>query len=177
MTLVEFIIAQIIGGIGIVFSILSFQQKERKYYLLCQIVTLMMFIIQLLMLGGYTGAVVNTISLIRAIVFACSEKKWASSPALPFIFALALTVAGILTWQNIWSILPIIAALLSTAAQWMKKTKHSRIISLFVSPCWLTYDLIHGSFSGILNEILALTSIIIGIIRHDINKKESHNPN
>ena len=45
------------------------------------------------------------------------------------------------------------------------------MISLFVGPCWLVYNLIHGAYTGAVNEALAMTSIIIGMIRYDIIRK------
>ncbi len=39
------------------------------------------------------------------------------------------------------------------------------------SPLWLTYNLIHGAFIGALNEVLTMPSIVIGMVRHDINRK------
>ena len=38
-------------------------------------------------------------------------------------------------------------------------------------PLWLINHLIHGAFTGALNEVLAMTSIVIGMVRHDINRK------
>ena len=168
----EYIIAQIAGVLGIVFSLLSFQMKERKKYMLCQIIAIVLFIIQLLLLGAITGGVLDIISLIRTVIFMFNNKKWASSPVWLFAFILAMIAVGVFTWQDLWSILPIIGSILSTVAQWMRKTKHIRAISLAVGPCWLIYNLVHGAYSGALNEVFAMTSIIIGIIRYDIKDKE-----
>jgi hypothetical protein len=35
----------------------------------------------------------------------------------------------------------------------------------------LIYNLIHGAFTGALNEVLMMPSIVIGMVRHDINRK------
>ena len=170
-----FIIAQIAGVVGIVFSLLSFQQKERRGYMICQIISIVLFIIQLLLLGAITGGVLDIISLIRTLIFANNRKKWASSPIWLGVFIVAMIVVGALTWQNAWSILPIIGSILSSVAQWMKETKHIRAISLSVGPCWLVYNLVHGAYSGALNEVFAMMSIIIGMLRYDIKKKEKVN--
>ena len=80
----------------------------------------------------------------------------------------AMIITGILTWQNYWSILPIVGSLLSTLALWMKKAKYIRIISLFVGPCWLIYNAFSGSVGGVITEVIAFCSAVIGVIRHDI---------
>ena len=140
--------------------------------MICQIAAIILFIIQLLLVGAITGGVLDIISLIRTLIFANNHKKWASSPIWLGVFIVAMIGVGGLTWQNAWSILPIIGSILSTVAQWMKETKRIRMISLLVGPCWLVYNLIHGAYSGALNEVFAITSIIIGMIRYDIKKKD-----
>ena len=78
-----------------------------------------------------------------------------------------MIVTGIFTWQNAWDLLPIAGSILSTVALWMKKEKNIRLISLTVGPCWLIYNLVKGAWSGALNEVLAMTSIVIGLLRND----------
>jgi hypothetical protein len=164
------IAAQIVGLVGIVCSLLSFQQKERKHVMLFQMTASALFCIQLFMVGAITGGCVDSISFVRTAVFSQNDKKWASSPIWLGVFIVAMIVTGILTWQDGWSILPIIGSILSTIALWMKKSSHIRVISLFVGPCWLVYNLIHGAYTGALNEVLAMTSIVIGMVRHDIKR-------
>lgn len=166
------IMAQIVGLIGIVCSLLSFQQKERKQVLRFQMTASALFCIQLFMVGAVTGGCIDSISFVRTVVFSQNDKKWASAPVWLGVFILAMIGIGILTWQDGWSVLPIIGSVLSTVALWMKKSKHIRAISLFVGPCWLIYNLIHGAYTGALNEVLAMGSIIIGIFRHDVNRKK-----
>ena len=83
-----------------------------------------------------------------------------------------LLAAGIATWQNAYSILPMIGSLLSTVALWMKTSKKIRLISFFSGPCWLIYNVVNGAYSAAVNELIAMTSIVIGILRHDIKKKQ-----
>lgn len=165
------IAAQIVGLNGIICSLLSFQQKERKNVMLLQTTASGAFCVQLFMVGAITGGCLDSISFFRSLIFSQRHKKWASSPIWLCIFIAAMTAVGIMTWQDTSSILPIIGSLLSTLALWMKKPKHIRIISLFVGPCWLIYNLIHGAYTGALNEVLAMASIIIGLIRHDLKEK------
>ena len=111
------------------------------------------------------------ISFIRTLIFSQNGKKWASSPIWLYVFIFLMIVTGILTWQNAWDLLPIAGSILSTVALWMKKEKNIRLISLTVGPCWLIYNLVKGAWSGALNEVLAMTSIVIGLIRNDTGKK------
>ena len=165
-------IAQLIGLVGLVLSLLSFQQKKRKNIMLCQMTASLAFCTQLFMLGAITGGCVDLISTVRTAIFANNGKKWATSRLWLYLFILLMIGAGILTWENAWSLLPILGAVLSTVALWMKEERYIRLISLFVGPCWLIYNLVNGAYTGALNELLAMTSIVIGMIRHDRKKSE-----
>lgn len=165
------IIAQIIGVFGLVCSLLSFQMKNRKWIMAFQMTASLSFSTQLFMLGAVTGGCVDMISFIRTMIFSQNSKKWASSPVWLYVFIVIMILTGILTWQNAWDLLPIAGSILSTIALWMKREKHIRLISLTVGPCWLVYNLVKGAWSGALNEVLAMTSIVIGLIRNDTEKK------
>lgn len=136
----------------------------------------LIFAIQLFMLGAYTGAVLDLISFVRTLIFSNNtNKKWAQNPLWLLFFVVVMIVSGILTWNDFFSLFAILGSLLSTFALWMKKPKYTRIISLFVGPCWIIYNVVNGSIMGVVNEIIALTSIIIGIVRLDLKKNE-HEP-
>ena len=90
------------------------------------------------------------------------------------VFLGAMLVAGILTWADIFSLLAILASCLSLFALSMKNPTHIRMISLFVGPCWIVYNWVHHAYPSILMEGIALTSIVIAIIRYDIRKKKEN---
>jgi hypothetical protein len=63
------IAAQIVGLIGIICSLLSFQQKERKNVMLLQTTASGAFCVQLFMVGAITGGCLDSISFFRSLVF------------------------------------------------------------------------------------------------------------
>ena len=168
------IFVQGIGAVSLICSLLSFQQKKRRNIMLFQMSASLLFSLQLLLLGAFTGACVDFISFIRTLVFEKRGKyKWADSPFLLIAFLLAMIVSGIVTWDNIYSLLAILGSCLSTLALWMKSERKILLISLLVGPCWIVYNLLHGSYTGALNEVLAMTSICIGLYRlHRSSKKK-----
>lgn len=161
------IAAQIVGAFGILFSLLSFQFAKRKYILLSQMTASLLFSAQLFMVGAVTGGCLDMISFVRSLIFLNNQKKWASSKLWLVGFIVIMIVTGIFTWENPWSILPIVGSVLSTVALWMKDGKHIRMISLLVGPCWLVYNIVNGAYTGAFNELLAMTSIVIGLLRCD----------
>ncbi len=165
------VFVQTIGGVSLICSLLSFQQKKRSHIMLLQMTASLLFSLQLFLLGAVTGACVDFISFIRTLVFSCRDKhKWANSPVWLVVFLLAMIGTGILTWNGGFSLLAILGSCLSTVALWMRDGRNIRRISLLVGPCWIAYCLAYGSYTGILNEVIAMTSIIIGMIRLDMKK-------
>ena len=166
---VEFV-AQLIGIVGIILSVLSFQFKQRKHIMLAQALASLMFVLQFILLNAMIAAFLDFISFIRTLVFANNTKSWAKSKTWLYGFILIMILSSIFTWNDLWSTLPLMGSILSTIALWMQEEKHIRLISLTVAPCWFIYNLHIGAYTGALNEIIAVTSIAIGLIRND--KKE-----
>ncbi len=164
-------IAQILGFGGALFNAFSFQQKTRKGILAFQICSTGTFILHYILLNAFTGAALNVIAILRAIVFINSDKKWAKSPIWLGVFIFLSVGSSLVTWETWYSILPAIGMTLSSISYWMKNETKIRVITLVSSPFWLVYNFISGSMGGTLTEFIVMSSIIIGIIRYDILKK------
>ena len=81
------------------------------------------------------------------------------------IFSIAMIVFGIVSWQNVFSLLVIIALVINTIFLSLGKPQLLRYSILLTSPMVLVYNVVVFTIGGILNESLAIISSIIGIIR------------
>lgn len=165
-------IGQVIGFIAMAIIVVSYQQKTHKNILIFQMASGLLFTVHYILLGAYTGAIMNLLGAFRSLVYANRSKKWASSVIWPILFSIAFLISGILTWDNVFSIFPLIAMLMSSVVLWIEQPKINRMLSLPTSTCWLIYNIKTVSIAGIVTEIFVLTSIIIGIFRLDIKKKK-----
>lgn len=93
------VIAEVIGIIGIICSILSFQCSQRKNVMLFQVFASLMFCTQLFLVGAVTGACLDSINFFRSLFFSI-DKKWAKSNWWLALFILFLLAAGIATWAK-----------------------------------------------------------------------------
>jgi hypothetical protein len=162
--------AQILGFVAIGISLAIFQINKRRVMLAVQIASSLLFGIHLLLLGAVTGALMSFLGAIRGCVFVNNEKKWAKSKYWLYLFLIIFWIVGILSWQNIYSLLPILGMTLGTIGYWIKNTSKMRLFSFTASSSWLIYAIVVKSYAGILGEILSFISIIIGIIRFDKKK-------
>lgn len=165
-------IAQIIGFGGTAVTFLAYQQKKRKGILLLTVLSCTLFMIHYILLGAYTGAVMNLIGALRSVVFVNNDKKWAKSKVWLVVFIVVNVVCCIVTWDKWYSVLPLAGMILSTVSLWMKNETKIRIITFPSSPCWLVYNALCHSIAGVITECFIMSSIIIAIIRYDILKKD-----
>ncbi len=170
-------IAQFVGFAGLACNGLSFQQKKRKGILTLQICAAGAFVIHYILLGAHTGAALNFLGLLRSLVFINSDKKWAKSPIWLVVFMAVFSVASALTWVDWYSVLPAVAMILTTVSYWLKNETKIRLVTFPSSPCWLVYNIITGSFAGLITELVVMSSLIIAIVRYDILKKEKIDEN
>ena len=175
------VIAQMIGIVAMVFNILSYQQKKHRTAIAFQFIGSALFGINYLLINAYMGALLNLIGVIRAIVFMYKDKLkadhilWLIGFIVAYLgcYVLTFTVIGtpFAGWNPILEILPVIGMVATTVSYRFKEAKAIRYFGFISSPAWLTYNIACGSIGAICCEVLALISIISGILRLDRKRK------
>lgn len=162
-----FIVAQIIGGIVLILTVISIQFKTKEKILMCQIIANVLISIQYFLLDALTGGVVSVINVIRCIIFYVYKKK-NMKPSIVFlgIFVIVAVVSGILTWQSVFSIIPIIAAIVFTYGLWQDNIKITRICTAITAGNWSIYNIIVKAYAGAIQSVAECISAITAIIRH-----------
>ncbi len=164
-------IAQFVGFLGMAACFMIFQQNERKKLLLWKLTADFLWFLHYVLLGGFSGAAVCVIAMIRGTVYLNEGKKWANKKVwICILFALNIPFV-ISTWNGIMSIFPTLASYTAICSFAMQKPKLTRILGIPVSAFMITYDIFTGSIAGLINESVSITSTIIGFIRHDIKKQ------
>ncbi len=162
------IFVQGLGVLGIVASILSFQCKKHSRLMLLRTSNELLFGIQYIFLGAYTGMAMNFTGCVRNQIFSALVKRKKSTVVARIVFCILFTVFSILTWAGVKSIIICVAKIISTVAYGDKNVFKVRLMILTSSSAWLTYNILVSAYAGALNEILTLSSIIIALIRIDI---------
>lgn len=175
------IIAQIIGIIGLFINVIIFQQKKQERVLILQFVATIFWFTNFLLLGAMTGAILNAIGTVRALVYYFEKRTKAKSVVWLMLFTIAYSVPFVLTFwifgttlnvrNFIIELLPVIAMVAETVGLKLGTPKTLRILRGIASPMWLVYNCFAGSVGAILAEGLSLVSIVVGIIRLDLKKQ------
>lgn len=162
------IIAQAIGYVGFVIGVIAFQSNKHKVIVLSKALTDICFGLQYLMLGAYTGALINCIGIVRNLTLANVKDKTKSQRVATAVFVLLITLACVFTWGGPISILAMVGKICTTVSFSMKNTKILRFLTIPSCILWAIYDVATGAYGGALYEAAGLVSIIIAWIRFDV---------
>lgn len=165
------IVIQLIGFLGLLVNILAFQLKKHNSIVYGKMTSELLFSIQYVLLGAWTAAVLDFISVIRNILFCRLVKKNISTTPVIVVFGLFVVATGIFTFDGPGSLLPIAAKLLTTVSYGMKNERLLRLITLPSCIMWAIYNLAVGSIAGAVADSLTLASLLIAIYKYDINKQ------
>lgn len=157
------------GYAALLFVILSFQKNKRSALLLIMLAGLLLFTVHYILLGAWTGALMNLIE--AGVVFIAYKKdtsKWAEHPAWLYGFIGLYIIFGVVSFKAPVDVLPIVAQAFGAIAVWQTNARAIRFLMLVPRPLWFTYNLVVGSQAGIVAEIFIGASVLIGIARFDI---------
>ena len=178
-------IAQAFGILGMTMNVLSYQAKSQKSIISVQFFGSLFFSINMFMIGGGMGCLLNVIGIFRAITYS-NKHRIKNLNLCNYIFFGLYVLSYILlftvfrkepTIRNFAvEILPLFAMAATTVSFAKKDSKSVRKMALISSPLWLTYNVINVSIGGIICEIFAIISAITAMLRFDVkrsNKNES----
>ena len=161
-------------GLGAMISLfLIYQQKSRKKILLCKLSADIFWILHYFSLGATAGVIPNFVGIFRELVFVNRKtKKWANTPLWAVLFITVNFVLGICSYEKWYDIVPIIASAFVTVSLWIDNPRLMKLISIPVSVAFFVYDIFVSSYIGMINESIAIVSIIIYFIKNFKEKKQ-----
>ncbi len=176
------IIGMILSLLGMAVNIVSFQVKNKVPLLIMQTAGSTLFMISYAFSGGGIAIALNVLMLIRNFLFMFLSKKRGRAIIIAVV---CLCVSYVITYvvytvlakeslqDNIWNIVPVIAAFFGTISFANSNVNRLRAWKYGDSISWLTYNthIGWGALGGILGEILNLISLTVGIIRFRDKKK------
>ena len=164
------IVAQIFGVLGLIFSAISYQEKNNKKFFIKQGLAGLMFFANFILINAVSAALFNITNLVRGALFAKNEhKRWQLIAVMIlytvcFVFSLSLIVSK--PFQIFLSALTYITLEIMTVLMWRGNGKHIRYGQLFISsPSWIVHNIFNFSLGGILCEVFMMTSVVISFFR------------
>lgn len=165
-----YLLAQIIGILGVSTFLLSYQLKKRKNIILVNAISSVLYVLQYIMLGAFEGAALDILAAVSTVAAHNKDKGFIKrhSKLVIGVLTLSFCVAGMVFYKNIFSLCSIIGAILQNSAFWITKEKILRRVSFTASPFWLIYNLTSGAYGSAIGSALSIVSIGLAIFRYDI---------
>ena len=163
----KFVLAQVFGLIALLLTVISVHFRNKRDIVLCFVLANLVVAIQFFLLNAITGGIMSIINAVRCFVFYIYNKNnLKPSLIILFLFETIAIVSGIISWQNIFSIIPIILATFYTYALWQDNVKLLRISTAIVGSGWAIYDLIVAAYTGVIQEVSQFISALVAIFKN-----------
>ena len=164
----KFIISQILGAIGYSLLAYSFFKKEKRKILYIQILAYIGFTTHYALLGATTGTGCNILGLIGLVLIYFLGNDEKKKKILVLILIPILIGMSYLSYENIYSLFPVFACLVTFNSFLSKDENKIRFIGIIATTCWLIYAIIHVSYAAIIFEAITVVLTIIAYVK---NKK------
>ena len=160
------LLIQTIGFAGTVLFFFSYQCRENRRLFQVQLASYLLYTVHLLLLGAVTGGISYILNTLRSFCLGSRYEVLKGKAACGLICLLQLT-ALYFTWDSWLSLLPVAANIAATVGGYTRDGRKIRLVGMLInSPLWMVYNLLVGSWAGILDEIVSEASMLLSICRY-----------
>ena len=165
MTVNAFLV-QAIGFLGTILFFLSYQFKSNKNLFRVQFISYLCYTVHLLLLGALTGGISYVLNTLRSFCLG-SRSAFLKGKMMCYCICVLQVVTLFLTGEGWWSILPVAANIAATIGGYTFNPRKIRAVGIFInSPMWIVYNLLVGSWAGVLDEVVTEASMLLSIYRY-----------
>ena len=160
----KYIIAQIIGLIAFIFSLIAYHRKDKKTILNNMLLSNILNLVHYLLLGAFSGCVTKILAIFRDYFIILKEKyKNLSNIAYLIFFIILYMIATIFTYNGILSILPLMSAIIYIIFIWNGNEILIKKTAFFCYFLRLIYNIFVLSIAGIVSNIISIISTLLAI--------------
>ena len=165
------IVPFLIGLAAVATFLLSYQQKKRNNIILLNVISRCLYILQYLLLGAFSGAVLDVLGAIASVVASEKDTGFVKKHLKAVIISVNLLIFGTgiaiaianKSWLDLFSLAGV---MLHTGAFWLNSEKLIRCVSLAGSPFWFFYNFMSQAYGSAIGDLLTMGSIILAMYRH-----------
>lgn len=170
--------AQIAGGLSILILLgYTLVRVSRKTILICNVLINLFWALHYLLLGANTGAICSFICAFMVAVFFLKGKvKGFCGFYVPLFFAVVFICFGIFTWNDLFSLIPIIGHMIIIAALWSDREIIIKTLYIFVAALWVVYNVAYFSYIGVIGQSLSFLFNLFYVVRYHIRQKKENQP-
>lgn len=163
------LIGEIVGIVAIVEGFFIFLSSKRERILIFKFISDILWVINLFLLGAYTGALLNGIAMGRETVFYNRDKrKWASSWIWLAFFLTVTAISpmySLISGKEGWyAILPALGSMAAVVAFYSRRPALTRYIGFFANGLWMIYNIICRNVTASISSAILISSGIVGTV-------------
>ena len=170
----QWIINQVFAFIGLVFVVISFQQKDSKRLIIFRNFATLAVFIGLCFLGNVSAIIFCGAGVIRNLITLYFAYKPDSNKSLKFIssilLVLLLIALNLVYWKNWFNLYSIVLGTMAVFTFMQTNAATIRKLSVIMEILSIVYYSLLLSPTNVAIEVIGLISAIVGIIRLDMKK-------
>ena len=169
---IKVIIANAIGFIAFLISLIAFHKKEKEKIFKNTIISNILNLIHYLVLNANSGIATKIIAILRDLSMVKQEKySILKSKKMLIVFVCAYIILMIITYQGFISIFSLLAALIYTIFCWNGDANRVRSIGVLTNILWFIYNISVKSYVGAMANFISIVSTVIAILNNNNTKK------
>lgn len=167
------VLAQIFALMGLGSNVASVQSDKRRWVLVFQVLANLLYGMQYIFLSAWPALGVSVISAVECIIVYYYAKRHAGSNgkmSLPILMLIiiAIIIVSLLTYTDIYSLIPAVATITYTIIVWQPNLLAFRLASAFISACWFVYNLRARAWVSVATSVVEFVSAVVAVARLDI---------
>ncbi len=160
------LIGQIFGVIIALQSFFIYTMKSRGKILIAKLISDGLYMLQNLMIGTFTGAMLNGLNVLRSLVFYLRGTRREKLDYAILVLFLCLTlISPALTWAGSVSLFPAAGSAIAVVGYFMKDAQKVRYLGLGAHGLWLLYGILALNLGTVLCNVILIASAILGIVQ------------
>lgn len=160
------IIGQVISVVAVIITFITYQMKSSTRIFVTNAIATAVSCVAYAMLGGTTALGLNIMCVVRNVCYMYKDRNRYVARILPAVLALVMAVMSTFLWEGYHSIFFVMGITLNTLAMGYFNPQNLRKSILLTSSLILIYNLFIPSIGGTINEVVAISSSIVGLIRY-----------
>lgn len=174
----KFILAQTVGVLTAVSSLVFVQFKEPKYILLGQFLSNGLSAVSYGLLGSLSGAWICILASVQTVwIYFLNRKKGPGRAEkkilVSLLFAAAYIIGTVIVYKGWADIISCVCAMLFVLTIIQERSGNMRIVIMINMVLWIIFDLASGAYANMLTHGGTLVSTVTALLRLD--KKPAEN--
>ena len=162
-----YIASQLFGTCGFIVSLIAYHRKTKKKILNNMVLSNSLKLMHYLLLGAYSGCITKVLAILRDSFIIKKEKNPKLSKQIYlYIFIILYILASIITYNGIFSLLPLLAAFIYFIFVWNGNEFKIKKVGFLTNFLWLAYNIYILSIVGIISYIISTISTYIALTNY-----------